>query len=316
MIKKFRTKFSNFRQTDRKVHWILDELKWRYFTFRHRKQLPLNIAFDREYNVETAPELPLESVGAPLADVARGNGIYRPVSEKLFRAAIAAVGIDAAKFTFLDIGSGMGKALFMAADHPFKRIVGIEYARGLHEVALRNVATYRSNTQRCNLIEPVHADALEYELPDGPLVLFIFNALAKDIMRKLLTRLDAGAAAEEHRPVVLIYTNVRTVREVGGVFSGLHNLHVVRRVRNFVVIANEAARTMAARRATATPWNQVQSRGRREVRDYFTAATDNLLKGALVALLIRFWAGISKYRWTTNDNPTTTNKNPRKLIGL
>jgi hypothetical protein len=252
MIQKLRKKFANFQQADRKVHWLLDKLKWRYFTFRHKKQLRLNIAFDLEYNVETAPELRLETVGAPLADVARGNGVYRPVSEKLFRAAIASAGIDASKFTFLDIGSGMGKALFMAADHPFKRIVGIEYARGLHEVAVRNLSTYRSNTQRCNAIESVHADALEYELPDGPLVLFIFNALAKDIMRQLLTRLDAGAASQDDRPIVLIYTNVRTVNEVGGVFSGLHNLHVVRRLRNFVVIANEAARSMAAQRSAIT----------------------------------------------------------------
>ena len=71
-------------------------------------------------------------------------------------------------------------------------------------------------------------------------------------MRKLLTRLDAGAASQGNRPIVLIYTNVRTVNEVGGVFSGLRNLHVVRRLRNFVVVANEAARSMAMRGASVT----------------------------------------------------------------
>jgi hypothetical protein len=146
----------------------------------------------------------------------------------------------------VDIGSGKGKVLFMAAEHPFKRIVGIEYAGGLHQVAVRNVASYRSKTQQCRAIEPVHADALQYPLPEGPLLLFIFNALAKQIMSELLHQLDRGVAAEQNRPILLIYTNVRSVTEVGGVFSGLQNLHVIRKVRNFVVIANQAGSASAA----------------------------------------------------------------------
>jgi hypothetical protein len=245
MIGKLRRRLSEFRQADHKAAWLLDQWKWRYFHFRHRKQERLNFEFDRDHGVETAAELPLGTAGVPLADVARGNGVYRPLTEKVFRTAIASIGIDASRFTFVDIGSGKGKVLFMAADHPFKRIVGIEYARGLHDVAVGNVATYRSNTQKCRDIEAVHADALKYELPDGPLVLFTFNALAKEIMGELLNKLDRGAAAQQDRPILLIYTNLRNVAEVRGVFGGLQNLHVIRKVRNFVVIANKAGRILA-----------------------------------------------------------------------
>lgn len=245
-MNKFQKKFSEFRQADRKVAWVVDQWYWRYFTYRHRKQIPVNLAFDREHGVETAMELPLEAAGVPLADVERGNGVYRPLTEELFRTSIASIGIDAAKFTFVDIGSGKGKVMFMAADLPFKRIVGIEYAAGLHEVAIRNVATYRSKTQKCKDIEAVHADALDYKLPDGPLVLFTFNALAKEIMRDLLKKLDRDAASEKDRPIIFIYTNLRRVAEVGDVFDGLQNLHVIRRVRNFAAIANEAGRKLTA----------------------------------------------------------------------
>jgi hypothetical protein len=246
MLAKIELRYSEFRQTSDKLSWLLEQWKWRYFAFRHKKQAHLNVVFDRKYGVETALELPLESVGVPPAAAARGNGVYRPLTEKLFRAAIGASGIDATKFTFVDIGSGKGKVLFMAADHPFKRIVGIEYASGLHEIALRNVAAYRSETQKCKAIEPVHADALQYALPDGPLLLFIFNALAKEIMRELLNKLDCGEAAQPQRPILAIYTNVRNVREVGGVFSGLKNLQVIRRARNFVLLGNQAGGSLTA----------------------------------------------------------------------
>ena len=154
--------------------------------------------------------------------------------------------IDVSEYTFVDIGSGKGKALFMAADLPFKRIVGIEYAAGLHEVAVRNVTAYRSATQRCKDIVPVHADALEYPLPEGPLVLFIFNALDKETTRSLLITLDQKAASEQHRPIILIYANLRSVREVGNVFSGLQRLRIVRRTRKFVILDNEAGGRLAA----------------------------------------------------------------------
>jgi len=56
-------------------------------------------------------------------------------------------------------------------------------------------------------------------------------------MRALLKKLDQEAAAQEGRPVLLIYTNVRSVSEMGDAFDGLTNLRAIRRKRHFVVIA-------------------------------------------------------------------------------
>jgi hypothetical protein len=248
MIKKIQIRLSELRRADHKIAWLAEQWKWRWFHFRHQKQERLNVEFDRKFGVETAEELPLAEAGVSQADVALGNAIYRPLTENLFRAAIAAIGIDPANFTFVDVGSGKGKVLFMAADYPFKRIVGVEYAGGLHEVAIRNVASYRSEQQRCKVIEPVHADALQYEMPAGPLVLFIFNALAKETMRQLLVQLDERSASDHDRPIILIYTNLRSVSEVKGVFSGLRSLDVVRRQKHFVIIANQAGRAVGVAR--------------------------------------------------------------------
>jgi hypothetical protein len=173
--------------------------------------------------------------------VDRGNGVYRPLTEELFRTAMDSIRIDPGAFTFVDIGSGKGKVLLMAADRPFKSIVGIEYALGLHEVAVRNVALYRSGQQRCKAIEPIYGDALAYQLPEGPLLLFIFNALARDFMSVLLKKLDTEAAAHPARPIFLIYTNLRTVREMGDIFEALARLKPIRRQRNYIVLANSAA---------------------------------------------------------------------------
>jgi SAM-dependent methyltransferase len=241
MIGKIRRRLSEFLGAPDKVYWLREQWKWRRFAREHKKQLALNLIFDREHGVETAAEILLEQVGIPPAEVSRGNGIYRPLTEQLFREMFASIVIDAREFTFVDIGSGKGKVLFMAADLPFRRIVGVEYAIGLHEVALRNVADFHSAKQQCRAVEVVHGDALKYPLPPGPVVLHVFNALAPEVMRELLIKLDAAAAHSE-QPIILIYTNLRSVKEAGDVFDGLRNLPVIRRQRHFVAIANAAGK--------------------------------------------------------------------------
>ena len=164
-------------------------------------------------------------------------------TEDVFRTAMASLKVDLSPYTFIDVGSGKGKARFLASDLPGKKIIGIEYAPGLHDVEVRNIASFRSETAKCRDIEPVHADALQYPMPPGPLVLFIFNALAPEIMADFLKRLDAdlGVSDEQDRPVFLIYTNLRSVKELtGDPFGGLQNLRVVHTERNFILAANLA----------------------------------------------------------------------------
>src|SRR6266496_57342 len=52
-------------------------------------------------------------------------------------------------FTFLDLGSGKGRTLLMASDYPFRRVVGVELLPALHGIAVRNLAQYKSESQKC-----------------------------------------------------------------------------------------------------------------------------------------------------------------------
>ncbi len=51
---KIRKKLSEFRRAERKAYWLWDQVRWRYFTFRHRKEALLNSVFDRDHGIETA----------------------------------------------------------------------------------------------------------------------------------------------------------------------------------------------------------------------------------------------------------------------
>lgn len=109
-------------------------------------------------------------------------------------------------FTFLDLGSGKGRTLLMAADYPFRRIVGVELLPALHKIAQENLRQYKSESQKCFEIESVCGDASAFAFPEGPLVVYLFNPLPESGLRRMLGNLEQSLRANP-RPVYVVYHN-------------------------------------------------------------------------------------------------------------
>jgi SAM-dependent methyltransferase len=114
--------------------------------------------------------------------------------------------MDWREFTFLDLGSGKGRALLMASDYAFHRIVGVELLPALHRIALENLRSYKSERQRCSHLEAICADAASFPLPNEPLVIYLFNPLPEAGLRRFLANLDQSLRARP-RPAYLVYHN-------------------------------------------------------------------------------------------------------------
>jgi hypothetical protein len=109
-------------------------------------------------------------------------------------------------FTFIDLGSGKGRTLLMASDHPFRRILGVELLPSLHEIAQQNLRQYKSESQRCFVLESICGDATAFHLPADPLVIFLFNPFPESGMRQVVANLDQSLR-EHPRPVYVLYHN-------------------------------------------------------------------------------------------------------------
>ena len=130
--------------------------------------------------------------------------LYIPARPASARAALQALPVrDPRDYTLIDIGSGKGRIMFLAAEYPFRRIVGVESVRELHAAAELNIQTYRSRARRCPSIEAVHARAQDYVWPVDPLVLFFFNPFPADVMTLVMQRV-ARSLEQSPRPLWLI----------------------------------------------------------------------------------------------------------------
>lgn len=131
---------------------------------------------------------------------------YQPTDAALFREMMASLPIDFSQFTFVDLGSGKGRTLLMASEYPFRKIVGVEILPELHRAAEENIAAYRSTTQLCQQIEAVCSDARTFNLPQDPLVLYLFNPLPATGLTLVLKRLEQSLQSKQ-RPVWVLYHN-------------------------------------------------------------------------------------------------------------
>lgn len=131
---------------------------------------------------------------------------YQPTDPLLFHEMLSAVKIDFREFTFIDLGSGKGRVLLMAADYPFRRIVGIELSTELHSVAQNNLRQYKSNSQKCFALETFCSDARTFTFPAEPTVLYLFNPLPEEGLSQVMA--DLGRSLREKpRPLYVIYHN-------------------------------------------------------------------------------------------------------------
>jgi SAM-dependent methyltransferase len=110
------------------------------------------------------------------------------------------------QFTFLDIGSGKGRALLLASDYPFRKIIGVELLPELHREAEQNIARYRSPNQRCFNLGSRCADVRDFEFPSDSLVIYLFNPLPEPDLAHFISRLENSLRANP-RPVYLVYHN-------------------------------------------------------------------------------------------------------------
>lgn len=165
-------------------------------------------AFDRSFdlrcNVETAGTE--EPAFLTAEDALKTHAkAYEPITEQSIQALLGMLPpLDLGTFIFIDLGSGKGRALFVAAEYPFRRIIGVEYSRELHEVAMRNVGTYRNPAQKCLDINPVCADATTFSLTGYPTICFMNNPFDASMIARTAQHIDQSVRSTP-RPFFIVY---------------------------------------------------------------------------------------------------------------
>ena len=116
---------------------------------------------------------------------------------------------DRGEYTFVDYGSGKGRVVLLAAALGYRRVIGIEFARELHEIALANVLRFQRRLFWKKTDIHLHlGDAAQFELPQDKCIVFLYNPFPEFTLREVLTR-AAESYQRTPRELYLVYLNPR-----------------------------------------------------------------------------------------------------------
>lgn len=160
--------------------------------------------FDRRYGVDSNRHVPtteLEIVGGN-----QSHGTFlQPIKPLVFKAAMRSLDIPI-HGTFVDFGSGAGRALMLAALHGFQHVVGVEYAVNLNPLAERNLEAFRWRTGRDFSFRIVGMDAGDYPVGDDEQVFFFYNPFDRLILERVLANIRRSYETSP-RSVHVVYAN-------------------------------------------------------------------------------------------------------------
>ncbi|MGI4872783.1 MAG: class I SAM-dependent methyltransferase [Janthinobacterium lividum] len=200
--------------------WVQEE-GWRFSPQRvlqRRQDDRDDLEFDERYGVDTALAYvyPADVQG----DNFNEQYFYLASTVARFRRLLAKLKVRHEEFTFIDLGSGKGRTVLLAGERPFRRVVGVEYSRPLHEISLQNIEKYP--LKKAGSFEVVLSDVAAYDFPPGPLLVYNYNSFGDEVLTHVLENLNRSARAQP-RQISLIFLNLGYFHPTGeeaGLVSG------------------------------------------------------------------------------------------------
>jgi predicted RNA methylase len=128
---------------------------------------------------------------------------YFPTRGRAFVKALSALHVPK-DGTLVDLGSGKGKILLLAAQHGYRRVRGIEFSQELVQIADENVARMRGKLGDAE-VRSICADVTTYEFTPDENIFFMFAPFGPAVMRQTMKNLQASLDRSPRR-IWIIYT--------------------------------------------------------------------------------------------------------------
>jgi SAM-dependent methyltransferase len=148
-------------------------------------------AFDRAHGTETRRVEPLW-FNRGVANLEHGTR-YQTVQPEVFYQAIAGIPRES---VFVDVGCGKGRVLILACEAKFERVIGVEFIARFARKARRNLR------RAACVATVVECDAAQYQFPEGPLTVYLYNPFDATVMEPMVTSLK-----RRKDPLHVIYVN-------------------------------------------------------------------------------------------------------------
>ncbi len=172
----------------RTTRWIVDRLR--------------DHQYDQEFGITSSPQPQLTATSLTSPELVH----YQAVSYSDMRELLQLLAIGPSD-VFLDYGSGMGRAVCLAATYPFRTVIGVELSPELCEIARHNLSRARGKL-RCRDVRILEADAADYEPPGEASIFFFFNPFCGSVLARVLYNIARSVRKSPRKIKIVFYGTV------------------------------------------------------------------------------------------------------------
>ncbi len=170
---------------------------WRWISDRLRDS-----RYDAEFGISSSPSNESKQSELECPEFVH----YQAVSYSDMREILERISIHWSDI-FVDFGSGMGRAVCLAATYPFRAVIGVEISPELSEIARRNLNRVRHKLESRE-VRIVECNATAYDIPDTASVFFFFNPFRGSVLAQVLQNIARSLQKSPRRVRVLFYGTV------------------------------------------------------------------------------------------------------------
>lgn len=209
------------------LRWFFESLKRFGFTQTGliMWSVIVDARFDSKYGTDTARRIPRTEIETTSENIVHcvnyGASKELPFRKLMERLKLPRDGV------FVDLGSGKGRALMLAAKYGFRKVVGIEFSGALCAVARDNLEKFTRKVSTSSAVEVIESDVTKYQLRDDETVFFMLDPFNAPVLTQVLENIRESVQRVP-RTIWLIYSVPReqNIIEQAGLFTH-SQLHVV-----------------------------------------------------------------------------------------
>lgn len=165
--------------------------------------LKQEVSGEKKYAINTTGADELHHLNKIGIDISHAT-IYMPVSYFLLEEIFQQLP-PSPRNHFLDIGSGKGRALCVAAHHGFGQVTGIDFSKKLCDLASENLQKTKEKTPSLQF-KVINNDAFYYEIPANTDCIFLFNPFDEIIMNAVVQNIRKSLH-QHPRKLSIVYVN-------------------------------------------------------------------------------------------------------------
>jgi 16S rRNA G966 N2-methylase RsmD len=104
---------------------------------------------------------------------------------------------------FVDFGSGKGRAVMIAAQHGFRKVIGVEFSEPLCQLARKNLESFRRRRKIASEVSIVHSDVVQYAIRPDETIFYFFDPFSASVLKQVINNICQSLVTHPRRIWIL-----------------------------------------------------------------------------------------------------------------